>query len=96
MAEIADRAAERESSPEHEQPRGDAVIHKQRPIIEQPEAVKPATDDWARYIKRQLDSRDRSMVGAIADVLGTIEKKHRAALDEMRAEVATWPARFPS
>ena len=27
------------------------------------------------------------MTGAVADVLGRIEKKHKAALDEMRTEV---------
>ena len=28
------------------------------------------------------------MAGAVADVLGPIEKKHRVALDELRTEVA--------
>jgi hypothetical protein len=88
LAEVAERKAERESSGEHEQP--DVVVRKARPIeAAQPEAaMTQPTDAWIDYIRRQLDKRERSMSGAIADLLGPIEKQHKAALYELRVELA--------
>ena len=90
MAEMAARRSEREASGD-QQPQAD-VVRKQRPLATaQPGAVKPMTqptDDWVRYIKRQLDSRERLMADCVGDLLGGIEKKHKAALDALRSEVA--------
>jgi hypothetical protein len=64
------------------------VVRKARPLATaQPDAVKlmtQPTDDWVRYIKRQLDSRERLMADCVGDLLGGIEKKHKAALDAAR------------
>ncbi len=87
MTDLAEHRAERESAGETERPREPDVVRKQRPIAAaQAEAVP--TDEWVRYIRRQLDKRERLMTDAIADVIAPIEKKHRAALDALRAEVA--------
>ena len=48
--------------------------------------TQPA-DEWVRYIKQQLDNRERSMVGAVADMIAPIERNRRAALDALCAEV---------
>ena len=44
------------------------------------------TDEWVRYIKRQLDNRERSVVGAVADMIAPIKRNRRAALDVLCAE----------
>ena len=50
--------------------------------IQKATAAKPMTqptDDWVRYIKQQLDKRERSMCGAIADVVATGSRTRRDA-----------------
>ena len=47
-------------------------------------------------IKSQVDKRERAMCGAIADVIAPIEKKYKAQLDELRAEVAALRNEFPN
>ena len=84
---MAERQAEREASGDDAQSYV-GVIHKQRPIeVAKPDAVKPMTqptDDWVRYIKQQLDKRERTMDGAIADVVA-IETKARQTLEAEHA-----------
>jgi len=83
--------AERQAEP-YEQPHADAVIHKARPIeAAQPEAARTRsmTDEWARYIKQQVSKSERAMGGAVADVLVDIEKQQKAAIDDVRQELAT-------
>jgi hypothetical protein len=77
MADLAERLAERENSG-HDAPSYIDVVRKARPLATaQPDAVKPMTqptDDWVRYAKRQLDSRERLMADCVGDAREHSEK----------------------
>ena len=91
LADVAEQKAEREASGE-QWPHTDVI--KARAIeTPQPKAVRmSSTRAWAQWVDGRIKgsrvASEASVAGAVADVLAPIEKEHKAALDELRAEVA--------